>query len=239
LLVDLDQRFREAVRSFWEARQRQQDEHVARGKIDAAARGAVSSYSQMGALEVLLVDIVLAAGLGPKRVHVRTALELPGYYRPEKKWDLLIVADGRLFAAIDLESQVGPDFEDTFNARAAECIGSAEDVWTAYNQGLFGKGPSPFVGYFLLTEDCAALYEKHTLRELYFPVDPVFQVTSYAQRYELLCTRLLSERKYSAACLAFVPENEEDASFPARSLSFGQFATALDAHARAFAQGPS
>jgi len=38
----------------------------------------------MGALEVLVSDILCEAGLKKMDVKTRTALELPGYYRPEK-----------------------------------------------------------------------------------------------------------------------------------------------------------
>jgi hypothetical protein len=34
-------------------------------------------------------------------------LSYGGWYRPEKKWDLLIVSDGKLLAGIEFKSQVG------------------------------------------------------------------------------------------------------------------------------------
>ena len=78
----------------------------------------------------------------------RTALEVPGYYRPEKKWDLLVVVDDQLLVAIEFKSQVGPSFGNNFNNRTEEAIGNAEDVWTAYREGRFGKHQAPVLGYF-------------------------------------------------------------------------------------------
>lgn len=232
MLADLDERFRAAVQSFWDARQRQLEKQVTAGKIDAGTRGAVTGGTQMGALEVLLTDILVDAGLDTKHIHARTAVELPGYYRPEKQWDLIVVADGKLLVAVELKSQVGPSFGNNFNNRAEEAIGNAEDIWTAYRQGLLGVCQAPFLGYFFLLEDCNAVHAPLRARQPYFSVDPIFEGSSYAKRYELLFTRLLLERKYTGACLTLAPENEPDVGFPALSLSFPQFAAALDAHAR-------
>ena len=107
----------------------------------------------MGALEVLVSDILCEAGLNKIDVKTRTALELPGYYRSEKKWDLIVVSDGQLVTAMEFKSQVGPSFGNNFNNRSEEAIGSATDIWVAYREGRFGKTPTPFLGYFFLLED--------------------------------------------------------------------------------------
>ena len=138
MLADLDERFREAVQAFWDARDRQQRKQIAAGKIDAGTRGAVTGGTQMGALEILLTDILINAGLPRSDIRARTALELPGYYRPEKRWDLLVVSGDQLVLAVELKSQVGPSFGNNFNNRTEEAIGNAEDIWTAYREG----GPS-------------------------------------------------------------------------------------------------
>jgi hypothetical protein len=45
---------------------------------------------------------------------------LPGYFRPTKLWDVLVIHDKRLLAAIELKSQVGPSFGNNFNNRTEE-----------------------------------------------------------------------------------------------------------------------
>lgn len=235
MLTDLDERFQQAVQAFWGARDRQQQKQIEAGKIDAGTRGAVTGGTQMGALEVLLTDVLVDAGLPRSDIRARTALELPGYYRPEKKWDLLVVADDRLLLAVEFKSQVGPSFGNNFNNRTEEAIGNAEDIWTAYREGRFGHHPQPFLGYFFLLEDCAQVHASVTNREPYFGVDPIFKGSSYAKRYEVLCQRLVLERKYTAACLTLATkQNPSRISHPGNSLSFRQFAAAADAHARAF-----
>jgi hypothetical protein len=235
VLADIDERFQQAVQAFWDARNRQQQKQITSGKIDAGTRGAVTGGAQMGALEVLLTDVLLDAGLSRLDIRARTALALPGYYRSEKRWDLLVVADGHLLLAVEFKSQVGPSFGNNFNNRTEEAIGNAEDIWTAYRESRFGHYPPPFLGYFFLLEDCPQVHTPVSNAEPYFKVDPVFDRASYAKRYEILCERLVLERKYSAACLTLATSaNPTNVSFPAAYLSFRYFAATVEAHARAY-----
>ena len=238
MLADLDERFRDAVQKFWDSRARQQQRQVDSGRIDAGTRGAVTGGAQMGALEVLLTDVLVDAGLDPSHVKVRAALELPGYYRPEKKWDLLVVVDGQLLAAVEFKSQVGPSFGNNFNNRTEEAIGNAEDIWTAYREGRFGKHLAPFIGYFFLLEDNKRVHTPIRNVEPYFPVDPIFAGASYAKRYEVLCDRLVLERKYSATCLTLATNSTPTKiTFPSPGLAFRRFAATAEAHIRAFING--
>jgi hypothetical protein len=240
MLADLDQRFRDAVQAFWDARDRQQQKQVAAGRIDAGTRGAVTGGTQMGALEVLLTDVLVDAGLPRSDIRARTALALPGYYRPEKRWDLLVVSDGQLIMAVEFKSQVGPSFGNNFNNRTEEAIGNADDLWTAYREGRFGRHQAPMLGYFFLLEDCPRVHAPVSNGEPYFKVDPVFTDSSYARRYAVLCERLVLERKYTAACLTLATKGRPaTVSFPAASVNFRQFAAAVDAHARAFVNARS
>jgi hypothetical protein len=226
VIPQLNQRVQEAVQAFWDDRKRQQAKQIKAGRIDAGTRGAVTGGTQMGALELVVHDILVAAGLDRVHVKTRTGLELPGYYRPEKKWDLLAVTDDRLVMAIEFKSQVGPSFGNNFNNRTEEAIGNAEDIWTAYREGRFGHHPPPFLGYLFLLEDCPKVHA---------PVTPALKNSSYAQRYEVLCDRLLLERKYNAACLILATNADPTrATSPSHALSFSTFAAAVHAHARFF-----
>jgi restriction endonuclease XhoI-like protein len=128
-----------------------------------------------------------------------------------------------------------PSFGNNFNNRTEEAIGNAEDIWTVYREGRFGRHQAPFLGYFFLLEDCARVHTPVANAEPYFPVDPVFSGASYAKRYEVLFERLVLERKYTGACLTLATkEAPTQVRFPASTLSFRRFAAAIDAHARAF-----
>lgn len=227
-LIDLDQRFKRAIRDFWKARAQQKVSNLEGGRIDSGSRGAVTGGTQFGSLEVLIRDILLAEGFKPECIRTRTAIELPGYYRAEKKWDLLVILEGKLVAAIELKSQAG-SFGNNFNNRSEEAIGSASDLWTAYREGLFGDAPRPFLGYFFLLEDIAAIRKPVRVSEPYFKTDPVFNKASYLDRYSILCRRLVLERLYDAACLtcSTSPPTKLLVTHPTPQLSFERFISEL------------
>jgi hypothetical protein len=233
--LDIEKRLQEAVQSYWDARAKNKEKQIEGGKIDAGTRGEVTGGTQMGAMEVLVADILAEAGLNRVDVKTRTALELPGYYRAEKKWDLIVVCDGQLVTAMEFKSQVGPSFGNNFNNRSEEAIGSATDIWVAYREGRFGKAPAPFLGYFFLLEDCDRVKTPVRNQEPYFKVDPVFAKASYSKRYELLARRLVLERVYNAACLVTATNaSPTQLTQPADDLSFQRFVAALRGHVVTF-----
>ena len=80
----------------------------------------------------LLRDLIIESGIDEKHISYNAALELPGFFRPTKEWDLLVVRDGQLVVVLEAKSQVGPSFGNNFNNRTEEAMGSALDLWTAY-----------------------------------------------------------------------------------------------------------
>lgn len=233
--LDIDKRLQQAVQSYWDARSKNKEKQVEGGKIDAGTRGEVTGGTQMGAMEVLVADILAEAGLEKLDVKTRTALELPGYYRSEKKWDLIVVSNGQLVTAMEFKSQVGPSFGNNFNNRSEEAIGSATDIWVAYREGRFGKTAAPFLGYFFLLEDCDRVKTPVRNKEPYFKVDPAFDKASYSKRYELLSRRLVLERVYNAACLVMATNSPNtQITQPAEDLNFDRFVAALRGHVVTF-----
>lgn len=224
----LSNRFEDAVAAFWGSRTSQLERQAASGRIDAGTRGAVTGGAQMARIEGLVVEELLAAGVPSSAIFTKAALELPGYFRPEKKWDLLAVDSGHLICAIEFKSQVGPSFGNNFNNRVEEAIGSATDIWTAYREGRLGTGPRPRLGYFFLLEDCPQVHRPVKASQPHFPVDPVFQSLSYSGRYEVLCRRLVLERLYDAACLTLsTKEVPHSPIHPSEDLTFTRFVSEI------------
>lgn len=233
--MDIEQRLRKAVQSYWDARAKNRKKQARSGKADAGARSEVTGGMQMGAMEVLVAEILREAGLRKIDIRTRSALELPGYYRAEKKWDLIAVSNNQLIAALEFKSQVGPSFGNNFNNRCEEAIGSASDVWVAFREGRFGESPPPFLGYFFLLEDCPAVHKSVRNKEPHFKVDPVFNQASYSKRYEHLCRRLVLERVYTSACLVLATNARSTRiAQPAADLTFQRFVAAMRGHALAF-----
>jgi hypothetical protein len=189
----------------------------------------------MDEMTVLLTDVATEVGLARSDIHTGAELELPGFFRAEKKWDILVVSEGELLAAIELKSQVGPSFGNNFNNRSEEAIGSATCIWTAYREGRFGTQPRPFLGYMFLLEDCPEVHKPVKVKEPHFLVDPEFVNASYRNRYELLCRRLVRERLYDGACFVIATDADTTrVTQPAADLTFNLFVIALQERCRSF-----
>ena len=205
-LSNYQQQAREAVMAFWGNREKARQKQVEAGTVDHGERAGVTAGKNMDGFIALVIDLVHANGLGHARiVQNRAALMLPGYFRPTKLWDLLVVNEGRLVAAVELKSQVGPSFSNNFNNRTEEAIGTAHDFWTAYRENAFGKHPRPFVGWLMMVEDAAGSRRPVRDASPNFPVFPEFQGASYLRRYDVLCQRLVQERLYTTASIMASP----------------------------------
>ena len=207
-LVDYEHKACEAVKAFWGNRDAARERQIENGAIDQGERAGVTAGKNMDGFTDLIIDIVRANGLEQAVIHQsKGVLTLPGYFRPTKLWDLLVIHSGQLIAAIELKSQVGPSFGNNFNNRTEEAIGTAHDFWTAYREGAFGKQPRPFVGWLMLVEDAESSRSSVTNAAPNFPVFPAFDGASYLQRYDILCQRLIQEQLYTAAALMASPRD--------------------------------
>ena len=228
--------FKKAIQAYWDARSGNAQKQANKGIKDAGTRSEATGGAQMGALEGLTVNALKSLGLKSLEVHTSKNLELPGFFRPEKKWDLVALSRGQLVCALEFKSQVGPSFGNNFNNRSEEAIGNAVDIWTAFREGRFGNAPRPFLGYFFLLEDCPRVHTPVKLQEPHFKADEIFSGASYAKRYELLCRRLILERHYDAACLTLASKGRKSSvSFPAADLSYDRLLRELLASASKFA----
>lgn len=219
--------FSDAVRAFWGTRFTQAQNQASRGVSDTGTRNAVTGGRQMDGFTATIKDFIVSAGVSPSDIYSSKDKEIPGFFRPTKEWDIIVVSKRKLLAAIELKSQVGPSFGNNCNNRAEEAIGSAVDLWTAYREGAFDASPQPWLGYLFLLEDCSKSRNPVKVTEPHFPVLPEFRNSSYAKRYELLCNKLVRERHYTSAC--FILANKEQAeqrnnySEPSTDLSANQF----------------
>lgn len=205
-LSDYERKAREATMAFWGNREKARQKQIESGKADQGERAGVTAGKNMDGFLALIIDIVKANGLAHAQIHQQRALvTLPGYFRPTKLWDALVINKGHLVAAVELKSQVGPSFGNNFNNRTEEAIGTAHDLWTAYREGAFGKQPRPFVGWLMMVEDAPESRRPVSDRSPHFPVFKEFQGASYLKRYDVLCQRLIQEQLYGAASVLASP----------------------------------
>lgn len=207
-LVNYEHRAQGAIRAFWVNREAARQKQMETGKTDQGERASVTSGKNMDGFVALVLDIVRANGLSHAHIYQKRAvLTLPGYFRPTKLWDVLVIHEGQLIAAIELKSQVSPSFGNNFNNRAEEAIGTAHDFWTAYREGAFGKQPRPFVGWLMLVEEASGSVSPVRDTSPHFPVFAEFQGASYLKRYDILCQKLVQEQLYTSAALITSPRS--------------------------------
>lgn len=227
---DITTRIEDAIEFFWKTRTKQIEKQIDSNVHDQGNRGAVTGGKQLDGFVNLIQYLLMLNGVSKESIFVSSDLELPGYYRPNKKWDLLVVENGRLLIVIEFKSQVGPSFGNNFNNRTEEAMGSALDIWTAYREGVFGKQKAPWLGYFMVLEDCLKSTVPVKARSPHFDVLEEFADASYKKRYEIFCSKLLLERQYSAACFLTTSLREDGTisyDCPNPSLSYLSFITSM------------
>ena len=226
---------RKAIKHFWKTREAQSiKQGSATGAKDQGARSAVTGGKQMDGFVSLVCSLLCEAGIKEACVHCRTSLEVPGYFRPEKQWDLIVVADDALLASIEFKSQVGPSFGNNFNNRTEEALGSATDLWAAYREGAFRESQRPWLGYLMLLEESPKSTCPVKVSEPHFPVFEEFRGSSYLKRYEILLTKLVRERLYDSACFLVSDMQRGKKGYyrgPSGELSFQNFVASLLAKA--------
>lgn len=216
---DFDRLLDRAVDGFWFQRE-------SKGQTgQEGGRGKVIGGNNMRGFASLVVEVAGHCGLPPESVLVRKSqVILPGYFRATKNWDVLVIHHDRLLAVFEFKSQVG-SISKNFNNRAEEAVGSATDLWVANHEGAFSrKGESnrgdvgfrdepainpalrrgskpPFVGWLMLLEECSDSMGAVSVEEPHFPVLPEFHGASYADRYRILCEKLIERRLYDAAAV--------------------------------------
>ena len=241
VLKDIEKRVGAAVAHYWKTLSAQSKKQR-KGDADRGGRAAVTAGKQMDGFCKLIASILADNGMPQAHIHLDKKLELPGFFRPTKKWDLVVVYKDRLVAAMEFKSQRGPSFGNNFNNRSEEAIGTAHDLWTAYREGAFNQSPRPWLGWVMLLEDCEDSRSPVAVEEPHFPVFADFKGASYMKRYELLLRRLVRERLYDSAAFLVATEKQGKSGHyeePAKDLQAKQFFASLGGHVGTILAGQS
>lgn len=201
-MTKLDPKVSAAIKTYWDTRSAQdRNQGKKDGARDQGNRSAVTGGAQLNGFIELIRSIVVECGVPNADVQTKQTV-IPGFYRPSKDWDLVVVSGGILLATIEVKSHAGPSFGNNFNNRVEEALGNATDFWAAYQQGAFKPSARPFLGYLmLLEEDSGSIAPVRERKRPLFPVFKEFVESSYAERYQLFCQKVVRDRLYDAACL--------------------------------------
>ena len=86
---------------------KQREKQVGSGKIDGGSRGDGTGGGHIEALELFVKELLIEFGIKEDDISTKQKLELPGYYRSTKKWDLLVVSWQQLMIAVEFKSISG------------------------------------------------------------------------------------------------------------------------------------
>ena len=95
---NLSERVTKAVAHYWRARSIQQQKQGQSQKADQGLRSAVTGGAQMDGFIDLFAEIVTQAGISEQYIFKKKAVELPGFFRPTKEWDLLVIKNRSLLS---------------------------------------------------------------------------------------------------------------------------------------------
>ena len=101
---NLEENMAKAVAHYWATRDTQKEKQQSRGITDAGLRSAVTGGAQMDGFIDVFTALIVEAGISGEFIFRRRSLELPGYFRPTKEWDLIVVKNGNLIAATEAKS---------------------------------------------------------------------------------------------------------------------------------------
>ena len=193
--------FESAVAGYWNAKQLQNDLSTIKNKVGEGTAGSVRAGKHFDGIAALLAKFFLEAGYPPEAIRVTKAqkLELPGYYRPQKQWDVVVAYKGTLVAAFELKALGGPSFGNNYNNRVEEALGSAVDLRRAALADLY-PGEKPWLGYFFIMEDHAKSRSAVQPADGAFAVERIWHGASYQKRFAIFCERLMVEGLYDSVC---------------------------------------
>ncbi|MET9974450.1 PaeR7I family type II restriction endonuclease [Streptomyces microflavus] len=224
------QDFEDAIAAYWGAKQLQSEQSAIKAAVGAGTAGSVRGGKHFDVIAVLLAKFFLEAGYPAQSIRVSKSqgLELPGYYRPQKQWDLVVVHEGVLVAAFELKALGGPSFGNNYNNRVEEALGSAVDLRRAALAELFPK-EKPWLGYFFIMQDGEGSRRPVKTARGAVPADEIWHGTSYQDRFGIFCERLMAEQLYDAACYVTSSATEPKPIELVESLDWRHFSAAINA----------
>src|SRR5262245_65717231 len=101
-LDGLEELTKEAVAHYWTTLEKQGATQRS-SDADRGRRAAVTGGKQMDGFCKLVQRVLKGAGLSDGHIYLDRSLQLPGFFRPTKKWDMLVVHDRTLLAAMEFK----------------------------------------------------------------------------------------------------------------------------------------
>jgi len=205
VLPPFQDRLSKAVAHYWRTLEAQT--HKQKVGTDRGRRSAVTGGKQMDGFCELVDWVLRENGLDEASIYLRSDREIPGFFRPTKEWDMLVVHEGRTMAAVEFTSYRVPPLASDTNTCIEETVGMAADVWTVLGEGAYNPPRKrPWLGWVMLFEDRTVA--KRPAPEAWPPVEasPDFSIGSHGRgATEQILHKFTHERLFDAAALIASP----------------------------------
>lgn len=219
-----------AMAAYWGKKDEQLAAAQLSGSTAEGSSKAVRGGGHFNPIANLIARFFLDAGYSSESIHASGPMtRLPGYYRPTKAWDLVVVHDGVLVAAVELKALGGPSFGNNYNNRVEEALGNGVDLERANWRELVGR-EKPWLGYFFIIQD-----EEGSRKPGRpgtggaFQPDRAWEGASYQERFALTGERMLDQGIYDAVYYAASSREDPGPREPSLSLDWQHFSAAIQA----------
>lgn len=219
-----------AIAAYWGKKDEQMAAAQLAGSTAEGSSKAVRGGGHFNPIANLIARFFLDAGYPPESIHASGNMtRLPGFYRPTKAWDLVVVHDGVLVAAVELKALGGPSFGNNYNNRVEEALGNGVDLDRASWRGLVGR-EKPWLGYFFIIQDEGGSRKSGRAGSGgAFPAEHVWDGASYQRRFALTGERMLDQGIYDAIYYAASSKDDPGPREPSPSLDWRHFSAAIQA----------
>src|SRR5688572_19309060 len=105
-----------AVASYWKVRGTQAEASKSLGVVNTGIRAEVTGGRHLDELQALVVRVFVDGGIPAEMMEVRRR-PIPGYFRRDKSWDIVVTVSDRVVGIIELKSMAGDQPGKNYNNR--------------------------------------------------------------------------------------------------------------------------
>jgi hypothetical protein len=219
-----------AIAGYWATKETQR---AAAEAVSSTAEGtakAVRGGGHFNPVANLLARFFTDAGYPTSSIAASgSGTIVPGYFRPNKAWDLVVIHREVLVAAIELKALGAPSYGKNFNNRVEEALGNSADLSRANLAQQTGP-EKPWLGYFFLMDDSDESRLSRISRENpSLPIAPEWRGLSHEERFSITGRRLIDEGFYDAVCYVTSSAQDPGPREPEPRLDWRHFSAAIEA----------
>jgi hypothetical protein len=217
-----------AVAAYWQSKDKQLATAEALNSTAEGSAKSVRAGTHFAPMVALISRFFTDAGYPEESIGVTTkGVTLPSYFRPTKRWDLVVVHKEVLVAAIELKG-LGSSAGKNYNNRVEEALGSSIDLSRANREELVGP-EKPWMGYLYLIKDDEDSRRPRYPQKGPFPMEEYWRGRSYQERFEITGRRLLDEGFYDAVCYLVSSATDPGPREPVPQLDWQHFCAGIKA----------